>query len=445
MDRAKEIISSQVVEIIFRETLARLYMLDLYGEKVAYRDSFISLAFEGPPGVGKSVSQLIAAREVARFLSEKRGRSIDVAEVTLRSSEEEAVRVAERVVSGEAIPYLHLYLPQTRIWHLEGTPSPSDNVVRVGGRPVPINRWRVDPFVLPFLDYSDRWREPVPAFLVLDEYNMASQEVLRALFQLARAAELGRVTLNPLTTITLVGNTPDTNIYATRRIPAPLRGRTETYIIKKVDVSSWLNFMREIYGSKWASEVGAFLLLNPEHLLRRSKTDPDAMQTPRDWTHVALRVYVYKKMWSEGVLTREKLRDAVDQLVHSLLLKDTADELIGFIHGLRGVNMSDVLRRPELIASYDKNVAAYVLVRVSAGMGERYTWSRDQRERENIADRIVELIRYGVKVLGANAVSLVVTSLPMGLRLRVASKSPEITRLAADTRRLADEIEEMLT
>ena len=401
----------------------------------ALDDAFQSLMFLGPPGVGKSALQYIAAVDVARLLSDRLGRDVRVLKVSIRTGPEEARRYAEEVASGRAVPYLHLYLPQTKIWHLEGTPSPMDNYVVVAGRRVPVNIWRLDAYMLPFLDYGQH----LPAFMVLDEFNMARREVLEALFQLARSAELGRVKLSPLTIVTLVGNTPESNVYAARRLAQPLVDRAQNYIVERPTVDGWLAYMEEVYGGRYAREVAAFLVRNPEHLYREEE---DGLQTPRGWTHLAVRVHALKLLVNEGVISNEKFFEHVERLAYSTLLDDTAAELVGFMRGLRAVKVREFIDEPSRLEMLDPNVAAYVLVKAAAVLRDEYARGR----REWALGKLAELTRVGVKVLGPEAVSIVMSSLPLNLRIALSGRvGRDVVRMASEAARLERELRETVS
>jgi len=454
-ERVEKITSSKIREALFYETLIRLKMLVEYGlDDKVLRDSFQSMLFLGPPGVGKTVLQYMSAKDVASYLSEIRRKNIQLTRVKMMIPVDEAKDITEKVVAGNVIPYLHLYLPQVKIWNLEGTPSPMDNFVEVMGQKIPVNLWRIDAFFLPFLDYTNtllKSKTPeevaktvVPKFVVLDEVDKARKDVLEALYNLARSGELSHVNLCPLTLVSMVGNTPETDIYGVRELSAPLVDRTQVYIVEKPDVSGWLSFMNEFYRDKWASEVGAFLSINPNQIYVQDPSKPNVIQTPRGFTQVAVKLYVLKTMLNNKEIDLKTYFEQAKRIIDSTLIKETADELFAFIKGLRFVNINEVIKNPETIKTLDKNVAAYVLVRATTLLSKDYAF-KPKEEKDRIVKTLVELVNNGTSVLGNETLGLVISSLPIPLRLSLAKHlDKNIHKTASEARKLADELEEML-
>jgi len=425
--RARTITSNEIREIIFTETLTRIYMYRIYRDISILDDSFQSLMFFGPPGVGKSALQWLAAKDIAEHLSEERKTEIVAKKISMRISNESAVEIARQVVEGKVIPYVHLYLPQTKIWHLEGTPSPMDNYVEVMGVKVPVNLWRLDAYLIPLLDYTDKIKDVnrvVPAVFVLDEFNMARKDVLNALFQLARSAELGRAKLSPFTVITLLGNTPETNINAARQLAAPLVDRAQNYIVSKPDVAGWIAYMREVYGSKYAQEIEGYLLLNKDEIYVQDPSDPTIIQTPRGWTQVAVRMYVLKKMLAEHPelfgtdkrSARKKYFKHLERLFYSTLIESTAQKLFAFVHSLYYVKIDDIIKNPEKLTELDKPVCAYVLSKATSVLVEKYRKGKG-KQKDWVLAKLAELAKYGAKVVGLEAVSIIVAGLPIHIKL----------------------------
>jgi len=455
--RYKTVTSNDIRDTIFNEALLRLYVFLEYGGDIKILDDvYQSLMFLGPPGVGKSALQYIAATDVAKYISEVRNAIIEVKKISMRITNEDAKAVAEQVVAGKVIPYLHMYLPQTKIWSLEGTPSPMDNYVNIAGVAIPVNLWRMDAYFLPFLDYvSEKLKTTkseeivkvvVPKFIVLDEFDKARKDVLQALYQLARAAELGRAKFCPFTVITLVGNTPETDIFGIRQLSGPLVDRSQVYIVSKPDVPGWIAYMNEMYGNKWAMEIGAFLTLNPDAIYMQDPADPSIIQTPRGYTHVAVRLYVLKNMVANKVINRDAFWIQAERIIYSTLIKDTADELIAFLKGLHYIKVDEIIEKPELIANLDKNVAAYVIVKATSALAQKYVYEKDRAKKEEIIKKIAEMTRYGSKVLGVESLGLVLTSLPPPVRLSLAKHiDKELLSIASETKKLADELEEMIS
>jgi len=455
--RYKTVTSNDIRDTIFNETLLRIYVfLEYGGDTKILDDVYQSLMFLGPPGVGKSALQYIAATDVAKYISELRKDPIEVKKISMRITNEDAKTLAEQVVTGKVIPYLHIYLPQTKIWSLEGTPSPMDNYVNIAGVAIPVSLWRMDAYFLPFLDYvSEKLKTTkpeeivkivVPKFIVLDEFDKARKDVLQALYQLARAAELGRAKFCPFTIITLIGNTPETDAFGVKQLSGPLVDRSQVYIVSKPDVPGWLAYMNEIYGSKWATEVGAFLTLNPDAIYMQDQADPSTIQTPRGFTHIAVRIHVLKSMVANRVISKETYWKQVERIVYSTLIKETADELIAFLKGLHYVKLDEIIEKPELIATLDKNVAAYVIVKATSALAQSYIYEKDRAKKEGIIKKIAEMVKYGSKVLGLESLGLVLTSLPPPVRLSLAKHvDKELLSVASEAKKLADELEEMIS
>ena len=448
--QARHIKSGEIRDIIINEALTRLVMVQEYGldNKLPVEDSFESLMFLGPPGVGKSALQYLAVKDVAGLLSEIRETRVKAEKVSIRISPQVASEIVNGVVEGKVVPYVHLYLPQTKLWDLEGTPSPTDNYLEVQGVKVPYNLWRLDPFLIPLLDYTDRVRDPnkiVTPLLVLDEFNMGSRDVLRRLFQLARGAELGRAKLNPYTVITLLGNPPELNIYAEEELPEPLVNRASRYMITSASLDGWLAFMNEVYGKKWSQEIGGFLLGNPTLLYYRDKSDKEVVITPRTWTTLSVRLYSLKMMVSKyKLIGRDKYWDNVEKLLYSHLTTDVADELYGFLRGLMAINLADIIKDPQKISSLDRNLVSYLLVKITNYQMENYKRA-DKETRESIIEKLTEIYRYAKKVIGAEALGIIVTSLPEPVRIKYAKLlRPEDREEIREIKRKIKEYEEAL-
>lgn len=425
------------------ESLSRLIAANVYGD-YALDDFYASLMFMGPPGVGKSGVQLLAAKDVAYILSETRKRRVKVVKVSMRVSSDEAARIASDVIAGKTVPYLHLYLPQTKIWHLEGTPSPNDNYVEVGGRRVPYNLWRLDPFIIPFLDYRELMKREnyVTPILVIDEFNMGRRDVREALFQLARSAELGKAKLNPLTIISLIGNTPETNSYVDADLPLPLLNRAMRFIVDKPDVPSWIGFMNEVYGTKWAKEVGAFLLLNKDYIYQVFDED-GSIVTPRTWTQLAARLYLAGIMAKE--YGRDRSRAYTRYVVHGLLPDAVAEEFYSYYINVRRVNIDEIIRSPEKLTALEPNTAAYAVVTAVSKLVEEYKRTPPEL-RGLVTRRIRDIAAAASKVLSTEGLGLVLNSLPAPMRMSVAKYLPpdvksNVTRIA----RMMKEYEEALS
>jgi len=451
--RAKEIASGEIRDIIVLDALTKLVLFAEFGpeNRFALEDSFASIMFLGPPGVGKSSLQYLAIRDVAGILSKVRGRDVGVAKVSLRITHEEAAELAGRVVRGELIPYLHIYLPQTKIWHLEGTPSPADNFVVVEGRKVPYNLWRLDPFMIPFLDYTDLVKDAgraVTPLLVIDEFNMGRRDVREALFQLARSAELGKAKLNPLTVITLLGNTPESNIYAEEELPAPLVNRAMRFIVSKPSLDGWLAFMNEVYGDKWFQEAGGFLLVNEKYLFYRDEADREVVVTPRTWTQLAARLYALKRMLLEkyGLVDgKDKFWRYAEILIYGFLPKDVAGEFYAFLRSLSAVKLADVIKDPSMLEGMDRNLVAYILVKASTTLMSKYRELGDWKERERILATLRDMFMHARKVIGNEVLGIIVTSMPEPVRLKFASMlSPEVRGEIGEIARKVRELEEVI-
>ncbi len=420
---AKSITSSEIREVIALDSLTKLTMAVEYGleNKHLLEDVFSSIMFLGPPGVGKSVLQHLGLKDAMELLRTYTGRSVDIRKISLRITHEEASKIVNEVIAGRVAPYVHIYLPQTKIWHLEGTPSPMDSFVEVAGRKIPYNLWRLDPFIIPLLDYTDVVKDVnklVTPLLVIDEFNMGRREVREALFQLARSAELGRAKLNPLTIITLVGNTPETNIYAEQSLPAPLLNRSARYIVSRADTEGWLAYMNEVYGNKWLKEVGGFLVLNSKYLYQYNPNRPESMVTPRTWTHLATRLYTIQVMGRHVgyTLTGSEKYRFMNKIINSYLPKDIAVEFSSFLRNVQRYNIMEVIKNPQLLEDMDRNAVAYLLVSITSSLMHEYRQA-DNNKRERILRKLVELYEHGSKVIGNEALGIIITSLPAPVRI----------------------------
>jgi hypothetical protein len=450
--RAREITSGEIRDIIVMDSLTKIIAFMEYGpeNKFALEDSFSSIMFLGPPGVGKSSLQYLGIKDVAGILSEKRGKEVTAVKVSLRITHEEASRLAERVVKGEVIPYVHLYLPQMKPWHLEGTPSPVDNFVEVAGKKIPYNLWRLDPFMIPLLDYTDIVKSPdqiVTPLLVIDEFNMGRKDVREALFQLARSAELGKAKLNPLSIITLIGNTPESNIYAEEELPAPLVNRASRYIVSKPTLDGWLAFMNEVYGKKWFQEVGGFLLINRKYLYMKDQVDKEIVITPRTWTQLSIKLYTLKLALTKryGFLdSKDKFWKHAERIIYGYLTQDVASEFYGFLRGLSSVNFADIIRDPSKLEKLDRNLVAYLLVKITSSQMEVYR--RNKEKRDEILKKLVEMYEHGRKKIGNEALGIIISSLPEPVRIKFASLLPSSVRgeIREITKKVR-EYEELLT
>ena len=436
--KARSVSTSEVRDIIVMDALSKLVAATVYGD-YALDDFYASLMFLGPPGVGKSGVQYLAARDIAYLLSETRKKKIDAVKVSMRISSEEAARIVEKVIRGEAIPYTHLYLPQTKIWHLEGTPSPQDNYIEVAGKKVPYNLWRLDPFILPLLDYRELIKSPdqlVTPIFVIDEFNMGRRDVREALFQLARSAELGKAKLNPLTIISLIGNTPESNIYAEDELPAPLVNRAIRFIVNKPDLSGWLGFMNEVYGKKWEQAVGGFLMSNPKYLYYSPEDDKEVVVTPRTWTHLATRLYLAKLM-HRAYPVREKVNKYVEYTIYGLLPKSLADEFVAYYKAILRIRIDEVIKKPELLEKYEPSVAAFVTLKAVSRLLYEYKRSPDMM-RKLVLRRIRDIAVHASKRLGSEGIGIVLNSLPAPLRIALAKEMPADVKARA--REIAKEL-----
>jgi MoxR-like ATPase len=422
--RAARVTTSELRRHIVKEALARLEMAEL-GE--ALEDAFQSIIVLGPPGVGKSTVFRLAARDVAEALSQRWRHEVEVVKVSMRAGREEALRIAERVVERRAIPYVHIYLPQTKIWHLEGTPSPSGDTVEVKGRRIDVNVWRLDPFIIPFLDYG----VAVPAFIVLDEFNMARKDVLDATFQLARSAELGRARLNPFSIVALAGNTPEHNIHA-GDVPQPLLDRGQVFIVVRPTVDQWISYMAEVYGERWDRRVAGYLTLNPKDLLAVGE---GGVQTPRSWTHLAVRLHYYRRA---GLLDD----GAVEKLAYSMLREDTASRFLAYMRAVEVVAPEHVLRRPDILRGRDENTLAYALAALAVHVAANWRrWGRGERDEATRA--VAEAVKIASERLGPEAVSIAVSVLPLGARAGLA-RDEDVARLAREAVEELREVERIV-
>jgi len=466
-DRAKPILSGEIRDIIVQETLMRILMREVYGHRsIQLHDAFQSLMFLGPPGVGKTALQYLAACDVAGILSDVLKRRIDVAKISVRISVEEAAQVAEGVVEGKTIPFCPVFTAQMDIWDLVGTPSPQTHYAEVKGVKIPINIWRIDPYLIPFLDFGEKL--PIPRFLVLDEFNMACDEVTKKLFQLARGAEIGRVILSPLTVVTLVGNTPESNPLAAEP-PAPLIDRSAVFEVTRVSVDGWIAYMNEVYGNRWEHAIAAYLALNPGELYVADWTKPGCIQTPRDWTFVAVRLYSLQllrnlsmRRASRHLQGTDILRSIaeysrrspivsdstfwrrVEYIVYSTLTRRSASKLLGFLKGLAALNIDEIIAYPERLVDLEKDVAAYALVTIASRLANEYR-SADTGRREWILNKLAELAKYGYKVLGPESLSIILRGLPMPVIIALSRRVPaEIMGRLSEVRRQVEELEEVL-
>lgn len=441
--RALSITTSEARDIIVLESLSKLTAAALYDD-YALDDYYASLMFLGPPGVGKSGVQFLAARDIADILSTIRNKKVEAVKVSMRISSDEAARIVEKVIRGEAVPYLHLYLPQTKIWHLEGTPSPQDNYVEVAGRKIPYNLWRLDPFLLPLLDYRELTKpdQLVTPILVIDEFNMGRKDVREALFQLARSAELGKAKLNPLTIISLVGNTPETNVYAEEELPAPLVNRAIRFIVDKPDLSGWVAFMNEVYRTKWDHAVGGFLMSNRQYLYYVPKEDPEVVVTPRTWTHLATRLYLAKIMFNRfnwDVSTkRAKFNKYMRYVVYGLLPGTLADEFIAYYTTVIRISVSEVIKKPKMLENMEPNVAAYMTLVATSQLLEEYRKTPPMM-RDLIIKKMRDIAVHASNKLGAEGIGIVLNSLPAPIRIKLASLMPNDVKLKA--RQIAKQIQ----
>lgn len=459
MLRGATVSSSEIRRIVVARTLTRYYMyLQSPDNTMALDDSYAPLAFFGPPGVGKSALQALAAKDVALTLTEMLKRPIEVRRVTARTGNEEAKRITEEVLAGKVIPYMHLYVPQTSIWDLYGTPSPAtEDWFNVGGVKVPINVWRLNPYMLPFLDYRQQLKDPkalLPALFVLDEFNMAQGQVLSALFQLTRSAELGMMKLNPLTTIVLLGNTPETNELAAQRLPAPLVDRMEVYVVGMPDVEGWRAYMDEVYGDRWDKRVGAFFMLNPKLFYVLSEKDETGagISTPRGATRVAAQLWALRSMLAERLIGRSEYDRQVEHVVRASLVKEVADQLIGYLRATEVVDPLAYLNKPEGIQNLDKNVAAYVVLTASSVLARRYEESvvkGDAKGKEQAVRTAVKVMINGRKPLGEQAIAIVLTAFPTLARVELArrlkAEAPEVVSEVSKEMEELKEVEEVLS
>lgn len=444
MTREATITSDEIREVITHFTLTRLTLYLNNPSDLAISDSFASIIFLGPPGVGKSALQFMASKDIAMLLSEERKKTITAEKISQRISIDDAIKLANSVIDGNVIPYLHLYLPQLVIWDLQGTPSPESSYALLKNLKVPITEWRYNPFILPLRDYTKEQKPEnvVPAFLVLDEFNMASNEILSALFQLARSAELGSAKLNPLTTITLIGNTPETNLLASKALPEPLINRASVFKITKPSVKGWIAYMNEVYENKWDERVGGYFMLNEDKLYYVDPSDPSIIQTPRNATFVATYLWALNNTakkynidyWSNA-----------EKILKSNLVSDVASDLIGYLRGLMAVNLNDILKTPEKIESLDKNIVAYIMIKLSSKYASDYSKEKDIKKKEKMISDLAEVTGYASKVLGAEAISIALDPLPLPMRLSLAKKLPaKAVNIASETEKKVREIREIL-
>lgn len=427
--KAHNINSGEIRDIIVMDSLTKLVTSLEYGikNKFAMEDSFSSIMFLGPPGVGKSSLQYLAIKDVARILSEKRKKNIEAVKISLRITHEEASNITNRVVKGDVIPYVHLYLPQMKPWQLEGTPSPMDNFIEINGKKLPYNLWRLDPFMIPLLDYTDIIKSPEQLntpLLVIDEFNMGRKDVRETLFQLARSAELGKAKLSPLSIITLLGNTPETNIYA-EELPSPLLNRATRYIVSQPSIDGWLAFMNEVYGKKWTQEVGGFLLISPKYLYYQDEVEKEILITPRTWTQLSIKLYTLKMLLSKKynfIDKKDVYWKQTERIIYGFLTRDIASEFYGFLRGLSSINLLDVIKDPSKILQFDKNMISYLLIKITSYQIE--TYKKSPEKRNLILKNLVDMYNYAKQKIGNEALGIIISSLPEPVKIKYASMMP---------------------
>lgn len=393
------------------------------GNTTMLRDVFASIGIFGIPGVGKSVLPKLGYKDAVLLLSERRGEPIQVKEVSLRASIDEAKTVLAGLLEGKVAPLLHVNLPSTKIWTWEGTPSPQDYVVEVGGVKIAYNMWRVDPFLIPFIDVSGHIKpeKAVPPMLIMDEFNaVQNRQVLASIFQLARDGGLGRVNLNPLTLTVFVGNTPETNILVEEELPLPLLDRMIKYVVTKPDLEGWIAFMKEVYGDKWDRAVAAYLSVNPKDFYR-VEGEKQEIVTPRRWTNVAYNLHAIHEVTRRYGLP---VSGTAKMVVYGNLPPDVAERFWGFYNEILNLkrirfDVDNVIKNPELLERMSKPTVAYLLLMAMDKLMKRYGRLSTAEKRERLR-KIAELGYHARRVLGTEAYAIIIGSMPAPVRVRFA-------------------------
>ena len=442
-----KITSSEIVDIIVLETLHNVeYALELGLDHPAVRDQYITLNFEGPPGVGKTALQRIGFEDALDIVSKMIGVKLEPISIAGALTIDEGVEIARKVVEEAYAPYLHLHLSNQSIWNIEGTPAPYSRYVEIKGVKVPLNEWRLDPYILPLLDYSKLWKKPKDyrvGMLVLDEYNMADREVLKKIFQLTRSAEMGHARLNPLTIISLVGNTSETNVYVRTDIPLPLKNRMQRYTVVRADLSGWLRYMNRVYGDKYDKLVASYLVIRPENLYYETGEE---VVTPRTWSQLSTRLYTLRKLRDAGTITEQMFQKRMKLLIYSMIPEEIAGEFLGFYKVSHRLDLRKIWLNPsELRKINDKIVLTWVLLELTRFADNQYRKAKYVKQKNSAVRNLIKIINEAIGKLGDNAVVEVVNASSTSLRLALYNTMPEhlkkrVFKIAREVREIEKEL-----
>jgi hypothetical protein len=299
----------------------------------------------GPPGIGKTISCEMIARELAGRLGRK---FIDVRKIDDKTIEMIAANIKE----------YFLFLPFTL------TQSNPDDfnvpaVVNFNGTTA-VKQLSPDTFALFTL-------KDAAGILFIDEFtNVQNDDKFSSLFKIADEGQIGYRSLSPLVQVICAGNTTD-NSQIARQLPDPLRkGKAKIFILRHPEVAVWADWMANNI-SKYSREIVGFFLRYPQYFYsenEKSDENDDGYSpkvSPRNAAKLAIEYELIKN-------DEECDDEIIEALINSYLPPKVSHLLMSFLRTFIP-DISQIRANPSLWESLSF-AAKYMLVLQVAGKKE---------------------------------------------------------------------------